>query len=52
MIVKREKYFIKKVNKIGRKYFGQQKIKRTSFWLLGVIPLYIRNEIIGGDWEN
>ena len=52
MIVKREKCFIKKVNKIGRKYFGKQKIKRTSFWLLGVIPLYIRNEIIGGDWEN
>ena len=52
MIVKREKYYIKKINKIGNTYYGSQKIKRTSFWLLGIIPLYIKNEVVSGDYEK
>jgi hypothetical protein len=50
MIVKREKYYIKYINKT--KYsVGKQQRKRTSFWLLGIIPLYIKDEVINGDYE-
>lgn len=52
MLVKREKYFIKRINKINKTFYGEQKIKRTSYWLVGIIPLYIKNEVINGDWER
>lgn len=52
MLVKREKYYIRRINKIGNTYYGRQKIRRTSFWLLGTIPLYVKNEVLSGDFEN
>lgn len=46
MLVKRERFYIKKVKQSG--YYtkvGEQYIKQTSFWLFGIIPLYIKNEV-------
>lgn len=50
MIVKREKYYTKRFGKIGT-YYKKQQRKRTSFWLFGIIPLYIKDEVISGDYE-
>lgn len=50
MIVKREKYFIKKV-RVGL-YYGEQKVRRTSYWLLGIVPLYIKNRNTRRKWEK
>ena len=52
MIVKREKLFIKRINKISKTIYDIQKIKRTSFLLLGIFPLYIKDEIISGNYEG
>jgi hypothetical protein len=41
MIVKREKIYYKKATIIATDIY-----KRTSWWLLGIIPLYIKNEFI------
>lgn len=52
MIVKKERYYIKKINRKSYfQSFDTQKIKQTSFWLLGIIPLYIKNEVIEGQYE-
>lgn len=51
MIVKREKYYTKRFGKIGNTYYKQQQRKRTSFWLFGIVPLYIKDEVISGDYE-
>ena len=49
MIVKREKYYTKSWK---RAYgYNSQKCKRTSYFLFGFIPVYIKNEVIGGDYE-
>lgn len=48
MIVKREKYYVKRIN--GNPYDGQRR-KKTSFWLFGVIPLYVKDEVLSGDYE-
>lgn len=45
MIVKIERYYIKKLT------VGAQKRRRTSFWLFGIIPLYIKNEFVSGDCD-
>ena len=55
MIIKREKYFKKWVrinnyDKLWEKK-GIQYRKRTSFWLFGIIPIYIRNEVVKGDYQ-
>jgi hypothetical protein len=52
MIIKREKYFTKKINRIGDFCYDTQYIKQTSFWLFGIIPLYIKNEVQKGRYEN
>lgn len=53
MLVKRERYYIKRVKKDGYiTKVGKQNVKQTSFWLFGVIPLYVKNEIINGDYES
>ena len=39
MIVKREKYYQKKDG------IYRNKIKRVSYWLFGIIPLYFNNTI-------
>ena len=41
MIIKKEKLIDKRVDAMKR-----LTIKRTSYWLFGIIPLYIQNEII------
>ena len=40
MIIKREKFFTKKEGIFTDTY------KKTSYWLFGIIPLYIKNEFI------
>lgn len=48
MLVKRERFYIKKVKQSG--YYtkvGEQYIKQTSFWLFGIIPL-----LRGIVWEE
>jgi hypothetical protein len=54
MIVKREKYFIKYFKKYSTDTFstGSQQCKRTSYWLFGFIPLFIKTEVIKGDYER
>lgn len=49
MIVKREKYYVKRIN--GSLY-DRQRRKKTSFWLFGIIPLYIKTEVLSGDYER
>ncbi len=51
MIVKREKYYVKRINRIGA-YSESQNRKRTSFWLFGIIPLYIKDEVLSGAYER
>lgn len=53
MIVRREKYFIKEWYKKDSydSHYRRQKRKRTSYWLLGIIPLFITTEVIDGDYE-
>ena len=43
MIVRREKIYSKKVS------FYNETRRQTSYWLLGIIPLYIKNEILRRD---
>ncbi len=40
MIVRREKIYIKFVS------IYREVRKRTSYWLLGIIPLYVHDEIL------
>lgn len=49
MIIKREKFYIKRINGI---MYDMQKRKRTSFWLFGIIPLYIKEEVLSGNYER
>lgn len=52
MIVKREKYYTWYSTKDKGIYFlKSQRRKRTSYWLLGIIPLFIKTEVLGGDYE-
>lgn len=48
MIVKRERYYIKAKGKYPFRKTQQRKM--TSYWLLGIIPLYISIEVEGGDY--
>lgn len=52
MIVKRVRYYLRRINKIGDVSFGQQQVRVISFWLLGIIPLYINSEVVKGDCEK
>ena len=47
MIVKRERLY----KKFFDNYTVVQARKRTSYWLLGIIPLYIKTEILSGDYH-
>lgn len=51
MIRKTEKYYTKRVNKIGDSYYGQQCRKRTIYWFLFIIPIFVKDEVIRGDYE-
>lgn len=54
MIVKREKYFIRYFKKYISDKFNtaSQECKRTSYWLFGIIPVFIKTEILKGDYER
>lgn len=53
MIVRKEKYYIKKVNIIDRhKNYDTQKIRRTIYLFLGLIPIFINYEVVGGEYEK
>lgn len=51
MLVKKEKYYAKQVNKTTLFGCGYQYRKRTSFLLFGFIPVYIKDEVIDGKYE-
>ncbi|ADZ20274.1 hypothetical protein BJV85_002773 [Clostridium acetobutylicum] len=50
IIRKKERYFIRHINK-RVSYADRQKIKRTTYYLFWVIPIFIKDEIVGGDYE-
>lgn len=52
MIIRKEKYYIKKINIISRnKIYDTQERKRTTYLLLGIIPIFINDEVISGKYE-
>lgn len=56
MIRKTEKYYTKRVctNKSSIKGFnnyGSQSIKKTTYWLFWIVPIFSKREIIGGSYE-
>lgn len=53
MFVKREKYFVKRWKSASYMDFRDksQRCKRTSYWLFGIIPVFIKTEVIGGDYQ-
>lgn len=48
MIVRREKYYTKSKGKYPLR--KTQNRKMTSYWLLGVIPLFISIEVVSGSY--
>jgi hypothetical protein len=52
VVIKREKYYTKKFKKdyFDKYNSGIQQCKQTSYWLFGLIPLYIKTEVIAGDY--
>jgi len=52
MIRKTERVFVKKINKIGDSYLGRQGIRRTTYWLLWIIPIFTKDEVVTGDLER
>ena len=52
MIVRREKYYIKKINKLNDFNYNTQKRKRITYLLLGIIPIFINDELIEGSYER
>lgn len=52
MIIKKEKYYLKIINRRGRYIYDTQRVKRTSYLLLGILPLYIKHEVISGSYER
>ena len=57
MIRKTEKHYTKRIRKykgVNRTYdeYGTQYIKKTTYWLLFIIPIFIKNEVVKGDYED
>ena len=57
MIRKTEKYYTKRIRKykgVNRTYdeYGTQYIKKTTYWLLFIIPIFIKNEVVKGDYVD
>lgn len=52
MIIIKEKYYLKKINKIGKAIYDVQERKRTTYLLLGIIPIFINDKVIGGKYEK
>jgi hypothetical protein len=56
MLRKTEKYFKKRINERhrGKTYYmyDLQYIKRTTYWLLWIIPIFSKEEVQKGEYEN
>lgn len=52
MIIRKEKYYLKKINKIGKTIYDVQERKRTTYLLFGIIPIFINDEVISGKYEK
>lgn len=52
MMVRTEKYYIKKINRLNDFNYSTQKRKRTTYLLLGIIPIFISDELIEGSYER
>lgn len=54
MLVKKEKYYLKKINRQGkyRTSYDTQKMKKTTYLLFGVIPIFVNYEVVGGEYER
>ena len=57
MIRKTERYFKKRVTRYKsalKKFneYGQQNIKRTTYWLFWIVPIFIKDEVQSGDYED
>lgn len=52
MFKKTERFYIKRINKMGNHYYGRQKHKRTTYWFLFILPVFITDEVIEGDCED
>lgn len=56
MIKKTEKYYIKRIRTYKgstRKFdkYGTQNIKITKYWLFFIIPIFVKQEVLRGDYE-
>ena len=56
MIRKTEKYYKKKIITYKSKIkefneYGKQNIKRTTCWLFFIIPIFIKEEVLNGEYE-
>lgn len=52
MFRKTERFFKKKVLTYkSLKEYGTQNIKRTTYWLFWVIPVFTKDEVVSGDYE-
>ncbi|AMQ66540.1 DNA/RNA helicase-like protein [Bacillus phage Shbh1] len=47
-----ERYYIKKINKLLGKYYGKQQRKRTTYWLFWILPIFSKDEVVSGDYED
>lgn len=53
MVVRKEKYYIKKINVIDKhKCYDTQKRRRITYLLFGIIPIFINDEVISGEYEK
>lgn len=52
MIRKTERFFIKRINKSTSFGFDTQYMKRTTYWLFFIIPIFTKDEFIKGDYEK
>lgn len=52
MIRKTERFFIKRINRNTTRSYDTQHIKRTTYWLFFIFPIFIKDEVIKGDYER
>lgn len=48
MIIRRERYYVKSKGKYP--FRKTQNKKMTSYWLLGIIPIFISIEVLSGSY--
>lgn len=53
MIIRKEKYYIKKINVIDRnRCYDTQERKRVAYLFLGIIPIFINDKVVSGKYEE